>query len=246
MLQYLPDIVVIPFLIRAGVRDAWLIEFVKERIEIIYSFVKQKSYDIYDKTELYNGIPRSFQGRSIIRPELYEKGQIRLPLEYDIYAMVYVYSEMSQYYKDKIDEIKSYIMDDSFSQIQDGYGILSDRKHYWALGWNPKPTDLAEVTNVSPLLLKMELLSNITVSCQTKWFSRALEHIEFYADDKGIYHYPISYLTEKNSCWILGNHMSLGENRRNKNALKLEGTFRTLIIYNNLKKVKKAVDKMNT
>ena len=40
--------------------------------------------------------------------------------------------------------------------------------------------------------------------------------------------------------------MSLGENRRNKNSLKLEGTFRILIIYNNLKKVKKSVDKMNT
>ena len=37
--------------------------------------------------------------------------------------------------------------------------------------------------------------------------------------------------------------MSLGENRRNKKALALEGTFRTLIIFNNLKKLKKAVDK---
>ena len=40
--------------------------------------------------------------------------------------------------------------------------------------------------------------------------------------------------------------MSLGEDRRNKNALALEGIFRTLIIFNNLKKLKKVVDKTNT
>ena len=89
----------------------------------------------------------------------------------------------------------------------------------------------------------MELLSNFAIASQTKWFSQALEIIEAYKDDNGIYRYPAEYLVEKNACWILGNHMSLGENRRKKNALALEGTFRTLIIFNNLKKLKKAVDK---
>lgn len=243
VLRYLPDIVVIPFLLRAGLRDAWMIEFVKERIDIIYSFVKQKRYDIYDNINVYKGIPKNFRERSIIWPNLYENGQIRLPLEYDVYGMACLYIELSQCYKDKIDMIISYIMDERFLQIQDTYGILSDGKHYWALGWNPKPTDLDEMKGVSPLLLKMELLSSFTIASQTKWFSQALEFMKTYEDDKGIYHYPAKYLTEKDSCWILGNHMGLGENRRRKNALELEGTFRTLIIFNNLKKLKKAVDK---
>ena len=240
VLRYLPDIVIIPFLLRAGVRDAWMIEFVKERIDIIYSFVKQKNYDIYDDIVLYKGIPENFRNRSIIKPKLYENGQIKLPLEYDIYGMSCLYNELTPYYIDKIDEIIAYIMDDKFLEIEDGYGVLSNKKHYWALGWDPKPTDLRKTSGSTPLLLKMELLSNFVAASQTEWFLQALELTEKYVDNNGSYRYPKCYLTEKNSCWILGNHMSLGENRRNRNALEWEGTFRTLVIQNNLKKLKKS------
>ena len=116
VLRYLPDIVAIPFFLRAGVREDWMIEFVKERIDAIYSFVK-KSYDIYDNIGLYRGIPKSFRGRPVILPELYEEGQIKLPLEYDIYGMACLYAELSKDYRDKINEIISYIMDDKFLRI---------------------------------------------------------------------------------------------------------------------------------
>jgi len=167
-------------------------------------------------------------------------------LEYDIYGMACLYIELPLNYKYKVDEIISYIMNEKFSQVQDRYGILSDKNRYWALGWDPKPSKLEETRGANPLLLKMDLLSNFTIASQTEWFSQALELTNSFVDDKGIYHYPICYLTEKNACWILGNHMGLGENRKKKNALKIEGTFRTLDISNNLKKLEKAVDKADS
>lgn len=102
ILRQLPDIVVMPFLLRAGIRNTWMVEFVKERMAVIHSFVKEKSYDIYDDISLYKGMPKSFQGRPVILPKLYKNGQIRLPLEYDIYAMSCLYTELSQDYKDRI------------------------------------------------------------------------------------------------------------------------------------------------
>lgn len=65
---------------------------------------------------------------------------------------------------------------------------------------------------------------------------QAFELMGRYADENGIYYYPKNYLTEKDSCWILGNHMSLGENRRQKYSMATEGTCRTLLIIKKLTK----------
>ena len=103
------------------------------------------------------------------------------------------------------------------------------------MGWDPKPTDLTKEYSYNPLLLKMDLMSNFPSAVNSRWFRQALEFLKHYADEKGVYHYPKNYLTEKDSYWILGNHMSFGENRRQKHAVAIEVTFRTLLI---TKKVK--------
>jgi len=236
VLGYLSHIVVVPALLRAGMREDWLIEFLKERIDNIYDFIKRKDYDIYDDITKYKGIPQNFRNRPIIRPYLYESGKIKLPLEYDLYGFASLMNELSSEYQNKVSEIISYILDDKFCFMEDGYGILSDKKNYWAMGWDPKPTDLSKRYRYNPLLLKMDLMSSFPVATNSKWFKKALHVLNQYVDENGIYHYPKNYLTEKDSCWILGNHMGLGENRRKKQALMIEGTCRTLLI---LKKVEK-------
>ncbi len=35
-------------------------------------------------------------------------------------------------------------MDRRFLLIEDGYGILHKNNNYWAMGWDPKPTDLSK------------------------------------------------------------------------------------------------------
>ena len=230
VLGSLSHIVVVSALLRAGVREDWLIEFAKDRIDVIYDFAKQKDYDVYDDIDEYKGIPKNFQNRPIIRPCLYEKGKIKLPLVYDLYAFASIQYELEDKYQNKIHEIITYILDERFRVIEDGYGVLSDKRNYWAMGWDPKPTDLSKEYPNNPLLLKVELMSNFSTARSSKWFEQAVNVMNQFVDEDGIYHYPKHYLTEKDSCWILGNHMSLGENRRKKHALAVEGTFRTLFI----------------
>lgn len=236
LLRYLPYIVVISALLRAGYRETWLLDFVKERIDVIYSFIVEGNYDIYDDANIYKRVPKNFRGRPIIKLDLYKDGQIKLPLEYDIHSFASVYSEISKDYRNKIDKIIAYIMNEKFRQIADGYGILSDKKNYWAMGWDPKPVEPEKEYPSNSLLLKMELLSNFGTTAKGEWLERALNVAETYKVESGLYNWPKKYLTEKDSCWILGNHMGVGENRRNNKALLYEGTFRTLTVINNLKK----------
>lgn len=233
VLGHLSHMVVVPFLLRAGIRDEWIIECMIDRICTIHDFVSQGSYDIYDDMSCYKSIPKSFQNRSIIRPELYENGKITFPLEHDIYGFAYLMPELSSDLQGKVNDIISYILDDRFQAVEEGYGLLSDKKNYWAMGWDPKPIDLSKEYRYNPLLLKLDLLSRFPAASNLEWFMQALELMNQYADKNGIYHFPKSFLTEKDSCWILGNHMGLGENRRQKGALAIEGTFRALSIMNN-------------
>jgi len=127
-------------------------------------------------------------------------------------------------------------LDSRFQAIKDGYGILADKKRYWAMGWDPKPTDLRKDYRCNPILLKLDLLGRFSVAANSEWFTQALKLINEYTDESGIYHFPKSFLTEKDSNWILGSHMGLGENRRRKDALTIEGTFRALVIMKNILK----------
>ena len=230
VLRYLSHIVAISFLLRAGIYDDYLLEFVKDRIATIYGFTIQNRYDIYDNISKLKGIPKSFQNRPIIWANLYENGKFCFPLEYDIYGLAYASGKLSGDFQRKINGIIRYIMDSRFQSIADGYGVLYDQKGYWAMGWDPKPTDIDKDFKYNPILLKLDLLGRFPAAVNTEWFARAIELINRYAYTDGIYKFPSSYLTEKDSCWILGNHMGLGENRRQKDALTIEGTFRALKI----------------
>lgn len=234
VLGHLSHMVVVPFLVRAGFCDEWISDFLIDRICTIHDFVAQDSYDIYDDISVYKGIPKSFQNRPIIRPELYEKGKMKFPLEHDIYGFAYLMPKLSSALQEKVNDIISYILDDRFQVVKDGYGLLSDKKNYWAMGWDPKPINLRRDYCYNPILLKMDLLSRFSVAVDSAWFNQALELINQYADTKGIYHFPKNFLAEKDSCWILGNHMGFGENRRQRDALTIEGTLRALLIYGNI------------
>lgn len=86
-------------------------------------------------------------------------------------------------------------------------------------------------------LLKIVLLATFPYIISTEWFASAMKQLYKYVDENGIYHFPKEFLTEKDSCWILGSHMGLGENRRKKNALEIEGTFRAILLFNKVEKV---------
>lgn len=189
----------------------------------------------YYREELINkNIPDLFKNRPIIREELYVDGRISFPLEYDIYACAALYNEIEKDVRKQIGEIIEYIMDERFLLIEDGYGILHKNNNYWAMGWDPKPTDLNKCHKYNPLLLKANLLATFPQVITSKWFAGVMETLQQYVDENGLYHFPKEFLTEKDSCWMLGCHMGLGESRRKKNALELEGTFRAIMLINKI------------
>lgn len=225
------QIIIVPFLYRAGLRQAWITDFIKNRINLIHEFTKQQNYDIYDDLLLHKSIPAAYAGRSVIKPELYKNGDIQFPLEYDIYGFAAILDDLDADMKNKVDEIISYIMDERFQVIQDGYGILyKGNNSYVSMGWDPKPANLLEGRKVNPLLRKLELLSHFKSAVQSQWFKQAIDIVDQYLDDSGTYNLPKEYLTEKDSVWIMGSHMSLGESRRSKKAYVVEGTFHMLKI----------------
>jgi len=102
------------------------------------------------------------------------------------------------------------------------------------MGWDPKPTDLSKYHKYNPILLKADLLGTFPQVKTSKWFTTVVEQLQQYADENGICHFSKEFLTEKDSNWILGCHMGLGENRRKKAALEIEGTFRATALLNKL------------
>ncbi len=185
----------------------------------------------------FKNIPESFRNRSIIREELYMGGRICFPLEYDIHGCAAIYQDAEESVKQQIDDIIEYIIDDRFQMIEDGYGILQKQNNYWDMGWDPKPTDLNKYHKYNPVLLKAELLVPFPQVKSSKWFATIMEQLHQYMDENGIYHFPKEFLTEKNSNWILGCHMGLGENRRKRAALEIEGTFRAIVLLDKMDKV---------
>jgi len=75
----------------------------------------------------------------------------------------------------KVNDIISYILDSS-----------------WAMGWDPKPTDLRKDYRCNPILLKLDLLGRFSVAANSEWFTQALKLINEYTDESGIYHFPKS------------------------------------------------------
>ena len=91
-------------------------------------------------------------------------------------------------------------------------------------------------TNITFTKFSAEGQFSYTMKPSTKSTTYVVRGYVQYVDENGIYHFPKEFLTEKDSCWILGCHMGLGESRRKKNALELEGTFRAIMLINRIMK----------
>ena len=125
-------------------------------------------------------------------------------------------------------------MTEQYQAFPFGYGILREpdrRNRYHAMGWDcvlPLITD----TLTAPVLHRMELLAAFPIAWESQWFQKGLALLDLYQDETGMYVLPKTALWEKEACWLLGNHMGLGENRRKKEWNMIEGTFRVLRMKN--------------
>lgn len=220
-----------------GYRDEAIMAFLRKRLCTLFGFVQKADYDLYDDPSLYKGIPTAFKGKPILRPSLYPGGDYQFPLIYDLYGLAALSDGADAETAKQISAVIDYILAPEYHQkVAGGYGILySPGGKYHAMGWDcklPCYEGIGEdAQEKGPLLIQRALLlACFPGAAGHPWLKGVLAHLESFATGRGTYLFPRHYLKESLGYFVSGMHMSLGENRRNKNALELESTFYMLLL----------------
>ena len=184
------------------------------------------NFDIYDDVADYSGVPRPFQNRPVIKPDIACGDMCRLPLIYDIVMLAEAYNSVSNEIQDKIDSIINYVVSPGYDAILDGYGILyAPPRKYYSMGWDCKKPFNDNQNYGYPNIHRLLLYSCFPSAVKTKWFQNSIDFLTQFKTSCGTYSFPREYLIEKNSNWVLGAHMSLAENRRKREYGEIESTF---------------------
>ena len=73
----------------------------------------------------------------------------------------------------------------------------------------------------------LELMAHFPTATRHAWFGNSLSHLESFRQDDGTYRFPARYLKEASGgYWVSGAYMRLEQNRRRRDSLTLESTFR--------------------
>jgi hypothetical protein len=224
------------YLVNACVRD-----WVMARLDAVFAFVKRGGYSIYADKAKFKGIPAAFRDCPVIDPDLYVKGKFALPWIYDMFAFRAQYVNTSdKSVKNKIETVVSYIMHPGYQRLYEGYGVVCTGEnrynvmgwHVWLPGYNGMHTGNFKM---GCLVQRLELMSVFPNVLSSHWFMNNLNLLEGYMTDRGTYRFPKQYIKEKkNSYFMTGAHMGLGENRRQRLALDIESTFWMLKIRRNM------------
>lgn len=112
------------------------------------------------------------------------------------------------------------------------YRIITEFKNDYEVNFlNKAKEELLMNTNVRK---RLDFLSNFEVAVNHSWFKKVYKLCKKYKLENGMYQFPKESMVENESNWVYGNHISYGENRRKKDSLLLESTFKMLCIENNI------------
>jgi hypothetical protein len=224
--------IVASFLGMAGYTDDAIRSFLTNRLEVLHEFTSKHEYNIYDDESKYPGIPKSFSKTPVIKPELYENGNYRFPLIYDVYGLSALICPGDKEMLAKIKDVVGYILTpDYHNVVVHKYGVLaSPNRKYYSMGWDvrlPGYFGIGEGAFAGRALLiqRMELMAHFPGAAEHQWFTAAIKHLETFQTGSGTYAFPASYLAEKEGYWVSAAHMGLGENRKVRIAKELESTF---------------------
>lgn len=227
---------------KATVRE-WLVQ----RLETIYSFVRDRQYGIYLDKSKFKNIPSAFRNYPIVDPDLYGDGRFALPWIYDMFAFSVLFGYTSdRSVKEKIEKIVAYVLDQQYQQLPDGYGVvLTGKNHYNVMGWNVwlPGFDKLHMGDFERgcLVQRLELMSRFPNTLDSPWLKSSIKQLEQYRTDGSRYAFPRHYIKERrNSYFVTGAHMGLGENRHRRSACEIESTFWMMKITSNMRANKAA------
>lgn len=225
---------------RAGYDDfPAAVEFITQRIDGILNPASGKRIDIYltdQELKSYPKRPKAWSDTPVIRPEFDPYRNITpLPIIHDIFGMAYLpRSSRTPQLDQKIDTIIDYILDQRFRALRRGYGLVyyESIKRYYACGWRPElPDPAGSDYERSITVLYAELMARFASAHASEWMKSCLTVLEGFRTERGTYRFPPGMLREKkDSGFVCGASMGLGENRRRGEAYELESTFRMLLL----------------
>ncbi len=223
-------------LLRMGYRpDEYMKEYLRQYLEHVHRIARDAVFDIYaDDVELV-GLPKAWEGKEVMKQEIMEN--YKLPSIHDMYLLAHYPLELlDERAEGMIADVVSYVLDPRFQALRDGYGYawIKERNTCYSWGWSPHLPGYhgfgQKGVSIAMLVQRLELMAHFPSARQTSWFLGCLDHLEGFKTDQGTYRFPASYLRESQGYYVSGYHMGLGENRRRKNGLEIESTFRMLKI----------------
>lgn len=224
--------VVAGYLLAAGSSDGLVQKIVKARINVLYDFVvgSPLKYDIYIESD-HLKVPRQYRSNRLVNPILYQENELLLPLIYDVFVFSSVYAKLSADLKQKVDAVVDYIGDSRYQSFDYGYGLIQETKSkYHLMGWSAHlplfNNNLSGSYFKKGLLHRMVVFSRFKSPAIQEWISRALLSLADFKVNDLQYSFPGEYLPEiKNSYFMNGRHMGLGEDRRQKLGRVVESTY---------------------
>ncbi len=226
------------YFLRGGYNYSDITQFVLYRLELLSPLAAERNYDIHLSGAELVGLPKQWQGKPIIRPDMAPmSGTKPLPLIHDLYAFAYLPVDcLTDQIRRQLNDIVTYVTDERYRAFPPGYGYLwsnANRRTCYACGWN---LDLPDLDSFNPydqrkIIQRLELLAHFPAARQSAWFQKGMQLLETYRTEQGTYCFPSTFLLEmKTGYYVGGEYMGLEDNRRKTKTLELESTFRMLFL----------------
>ncbi len=223
--EVIPQIVIYPFLIRAGYHtDRNISIYFNRRLELIERTIEKYGYNLFEQTQ----IKKKKTGNEFV---FKFKASEAMPSIYDLYALAF-YPKNSESVSKRIEKIIKYILDKRFQMIPDNAYVLDEvTKRYYTLGSVYHACFLSYRR-----LLNIYLLSFFRAGIESNMFKTELKALLDTRLPDGFYEFNRNMLIEKKNMYYIyhGSHMGLGEPSKNKNSRKIESTFWILKILHNV------------
>jgi hypothetical protein len=229
-------LIIAPFLIRAGYwSQPGVAGWFGARLDALHCTAQAASYDFLMSASERAALPASARDKQTYKLSFDPVGdETPLPSCYDLYAMCYYPHADAEAWR-KIEAIVGYLIDPRFQTTPGGYIWDSARRQHYAAGrgflatlpgFGRVPPEPGEVAR---LVMFLEMMAHSVSGSQSEWFRGYLAHLEGFRTPEGTYCFPGEYLKERRGGGYYlysGAHMGLGENRRARQALEIESTFR--------------------
>ena len=201
-----------------------------ERLDHTYELARSGNHDIYIDHDTFGDCPAAFRKRPLVDPKFYDG----LPGIWDIYAFAH-YPErlLDAEARDRIETVVAYVLHPDYQALDEGYGYMrAGPRRYYSIGWSVhlpgyESLEFARAFYAHTFVQRLELMAHFATARRSEWFRRSLSHLEEFRTDRGTYRFPARYLREQRSgYWVQGAYMRLEADRRSRQSLEIESTFR--------------------